>query len=86
MFELGAIKNAFTFFAPKVMDFFKIPILQNGTTNFFMRVFEETVNYRIANNVRRKDFLDLLMQLMKSGYVEEEDEKEAANISGNFLQ
>ena len=61
-------------YAPKIMEFFSIPFHQPSTTKFFTNVFNETLEYRTANNITRPDFMDLLMQLMKKGYIDEDGE------------
>ena len=40
---------------------------------FFMKAIRDTVDYREKNNVYRKDFLHLLIQLKNRGSVEEDD-------------
>ncbi|XP_060535692.1 cytochrome P450 6a9-like [Cylas formicarius] len=40
-------------------------------TNFFMDVVKKTVAYREKNNVRRNDFVDLLLQLKNKGKLED---------------
>lgn len=66
-------------FAPSFVDFGKFLIgfslprkllhkigfaqTRGDVTNFFKKVVEETVNYRESNNVYRKDFMQLLLQL-----------------------
>lgn len=41
--------------------------LREDVTNFFMKIVEEVINYRETHNVRRKDFMDLLLQLKNKG-------------------
>ena len=82
VFEPAPIKNAFTFFAPKVMDFFSIPFFPRDVHHFFMTLFRKNVEYRTNNNERRKDFMDLLIQLIKLGHVEGDNEDGSRNISG----
>lgn len=38
---------------------------------FFMNVVKETVDYREKNNIRRKDFMHLLMELKNQGHLSE---------------
>lgn len=41
-------------------------------TNFFKKVLVEAIEYRKKNNVRCKDFLDMMIELMEHGTVNEE--------------
>lgn len=80
-FEPRPLLNSMFMFAPKIMDFFKIVYTQKDVGDFFTKTFQETVKYRTANNISRPDFMNLLMQLMEQGYVEDDDEI-IQNISG----
>lgn len=73
VFEPKPFWNALMFWAPQVLDLFSMPYTERGVTKFFTTMFRETVEYREANNVVRKDFLNLLMQLMKNGYVDPDE-------------
>ncbi|XP_015599572.1 cytochrome P450 6k1 [Cephus cinctus] len=72
IFESRPIFNAIVVFAPNILDFFSIPFTDKGVNNFFTRIFKETVEYRETNNIVRNDFMDLIMQLMHKGYVDED--------------
>ncbi|XP_066599080.1 uncharacterized protein [Prorops nasuta] len=82
-FEPKAVVNTFTMFAPKVLEIFSVPFTDKGVTKFFMNAFEETVKYREKHNVVRKDFLNLIMQLMKNGYVEPDEDKSNSSNQEN---
>ncbi|XP_044006806.1 cytochrome P450 6a2-like [Aphidius gifuensis] len=76
-----------TLVAPNLMDIFKIPSTDPGVSKFFTNAFKDTVNYRIKNNIVRPDFMNLLIQLMKQGYVEGDDGKPShisETIDGNI--
>lgn len=81
VFEPRPVKTAFITMFPKLLGVLNISIADKDISNFFISVFKETVEYRTANNVVRKDFLDLLMQLMNKGYVHGDEEKETVHIS-----
>lgn len=66
------------------MDALRIPLIDRDSSKFFTKVFEETFQHRAANNIRRKDFMDLLMQLVNIGHLEDDD-SEASNISSDSL-
>lgn len=84
IFDPKPLWNALIVWAPQVFDFFSIPYTDKDVTNFFINVFKETVEYRESNNIERKDFLNLLMQLMRNGYVEADDNSEAATLASNY--
>lgn len=86
-FEPNLIINAMTMFIPKVMDFFKISFTDKNVAKFFIKVFEDTVNYRMKNNIIQPDFMNLLIQLMKKGSIDKDndDEEEVSHISGEYL-
>lgn len=70
IFEPRPLWNTVSVFAPKIMDFFSLPFTDRGVIKFFIKTFTETIEYREANNVVRRDFMSLIMQLMKRGYVD----------------
>jgi cytochrome P450 family 6 len=47
-------------------------------------MFEDTVNYRERNNITRKDFMQLLIQIKNKGKLEEENEILEKNGHGNL--
>lgn len=42
-------------------------------SEFFLRVVKETIEHREKHGIKRKDFMDLLIQLKNKGYVEDPD-------------
>ncbi|XP_076237258.1 putative cytochrome P450 6a13 [Calliopsis andreniformis] len=73
VFEPKHFWNALMLWAPQVLDLLSLPYNERDLTSFFMNMFEDTVKYRESKNIVRKDFLNLLMQLMKDGYVDADD-------------
>ncbi|XP_055696374.1 cytochrome P450 6a9-like [Lutzomyia longipalpis] len=49
---------------------FRMKITKPDVSEFFMRLLRETTHYRDKNNIKRNDFLSLLMQIMKTGKLE----------------
>nr|XP_046491931.1 cytochrome P450 6A1-like [Neodiprion pinetum] len=49
---------------PILHKLFKFTAIPEDVTNFFMGAFKEAVKYITANNVVRRDFLDLVIQLI----------------------
>lgn len=45
-------------------------IQHDDVSQFFMKIVEETVKYREENNVKRNDFMDLLIQLKNHGFID----------------
>lgn len=85
-FEPQLFWNSLTVFAPKLMDLFSIPALDRGVSKFFTKTFQENIKYRNENNVLRRDFMDLLMQLMNKGYVPPDDNEETNDLSSIIQQ
>lgn len=61
IFRISIIRNI-----PRVAEFFGLGIFTPQVTEFFRRVVRETVEYREKNNVRREDFLQILIELKNS--------------------
>lgn len=62
------------FFFPKVMSLFRIRVVDESVEKFIMFVVKQNLDYREKNNVPRKDFFQLLIQLRNSGTVQLDDE------------
>ncbi|XP_020281102.1 probable cytochrome P450 6a14 [Pseudomyrmex gracilis] len=77
--DQSALKNAIFAFAPQIADFFSLPFFDRNTTNFFINMFRDNVQYRQTHNVVRHDFMNLLIQLMEKGYVAPDEEGDTAN-------
>lgn len=45
-------------------------MIHDDVSEFFMKIVEETVKYREENNVKRNDFMDLLIELKNSGSID----------------
>lgn len=41
----------------------RIKVMADDISNFFLKVIRETVEYREANNIKRNDFMDILINL-----------------------
>ncbi|XP_031834821.2 cytochrome P450 6a2 [Nomia melanderi] len=89
IFEPRIVWNTLIFWAPQVLDFFSLPYTDRGVTKFFTTMFRDTVEYREANNIVRKDFLNLLMQLMRNGYLDPDEDAKTeteAKMDNNKLE
>lgn len=58
---------------PSIAKIFGFGIFAPCVTNFFRNVVKDTMEYRETNNVTRKDFLQLLIQLKQNGQLDDEN-------------
>jgi cytochrome P450 family 6 len=58
--------------APIVLDKLKLSILDSEVSKYFRKMVQETVEYREMNNVKRNDFMQLLIQLKEKGSLDSE--------------
>ncbi|GAB0099412.1 hypothetical protein DMENIID0001_152680 [Sergentomyia squamirostris] len=68
-----AIRQASTLLVPHVGRMFRVKSVDNNYEEFIYRILKETMTFREKNNVQRKDFLQLLLQLKNTGKVDSED-------------
>ncbi|KAJ4434872.1 hypothetical protein ANN_23443 [Periplaneta americana] len=52
-----------------------IPNIPSHLANFFIKVVEETVGHREKNNIKRNDFMQLLIQLLNNNNIDEEEKQ-----------
>ncbi|KAK9884820.1 hypothetical protein WA026_009047 [Henosepilachna vigintioctopunctata] len=76
-----SLKIAMSIVAPKLSRALKIKLISDDVNDFFMRVVEENVAYRETNNIFRKDFMHLLIQLKNRGQLVENEKLSVENIS-----
>lgn len=50
---------------PKLKSFFKVNLLDKTVTSFFFKLVRQNINYRETNNVKRNDFMNIMMQIKK---------------------
>jgi cytochrome P450 family 6 len=48
---------------PSIPIFLKLPLTPRGVSAFFRKVVKETIEFRMKNNVKRDDFMQLLIDL-----------------------
>ncbi|XP_045460602.1 probable cytochrome P450 6a14 [Harmonia axyridis] len=83
-FEADLIRNAKFFMAfsfPQFMKTFNIAFIPRDISSFFMNLVKDTVEYREKNNVKRKDFMQLLIQLKNEGKLVDDEKMEAEKIN-----
>lgn len=73
VFDQSPLKNALGFFAPFILDLLKIPFSDQAVIDFFTKNFAEMIKYRQQNSVVRKDFMNLLMQLIEKGKLDDDN-------------
>jgi cytochrome P450 family 6 len=59
---------------PSLLRVFKVHLLDPSIAKYFLRVVEETVNYRERNNITRNDFMQLLIQIKNKVKLDEDSE------------
>ncbi|XP_049814693.1 cytochrome P450 6k1-like [Schistocerca nitens] len=66
----AGIASILNFISPTVMNYARIKGGFTAVSKYFRKMVADTVAYREKNNYRRKDFMDLLIQLKNKGYVD----------------
>lgn len=76
-------KNGLRFFVmflmPNVQKLLGIKIMDADVEQFFLRMVQQTMDYRMENNVMRKDMFQLLLQLRNGGDALQDDDWEMQN-------
>ncbi|KAL0270236.1 UNVERIFIED_CONTAM: hypothetical protein PYX00_007708 [Menopon gallinae] len=76
MFKIGfkrLVLNSIAFTYPKLGRLFKIRVIPKDVSDFFINIVRETVEYREKTQTKRNDFLQLLIQLIREGKIEDVD-------------
>jgi cytochrome P450 family 6 len=69
--------------APVLLDTLKLSTFDSDVTKYFRNMVYETVEYLEKNNVKRNDFLQLLMQLKNRDLLDDEEKTEYQNNETN---
>jgi cytochrome P450 family 6 len=69
--------------APVILDIMKLSNIDSEVSKYFRNMVQETVEYREKNNVKRNDFLQLLINLKNKGLLDDELETEDQNNETN---
>jgi cytochrome P450 family 6 len=69
---------------PSLVNVLKLRPLDPKVSKYFRKMVQDTVNYRENNNIKRNDFLQLLIQIKNEGKVEEEQSYPEENDNGNM--
>lgn len=71
------ILNILTLFVPKLLTLLKIKTVPHDIEEFFISVVQQTIEQRERNqDLHRKDFMQLLIQLKNQGYVSPDKDDE----------
>lgn len=66
------LKNFIAFTSPKLAHFLNLKLCPQDVTDFFVDVVTKTVQHREENNVSRKDFLQLLIEMKNNKLADNE--------------
>lgn len=85
IFDEFSFKNIGNIFKQTFQDLartLRLPAFPRDASEYFMNMLRETVDYREKNNVKRNDFLQLLIQLKNKGVLDgETGESEAEKMT-----
>ncbi|XP_031640195.1 probable cytochrome P450 6d5 [Contarinia nasturtii] len=81
----SSLRRSMAFGAPKIMKFFRIKSVDSDVERFIMSVVRENLEYREKNNVVRRDFFQLLIDLRNTGTVELDDHWDS-NVETKSIQ
>ncbi|XP_055697208.1 probable cytochrome P450 6a21 [Phlebotomus papatasi] len=76
VFEFSPIEFLRMFFMsmfPDIAQILRMKLNKPEVSEFFMRLLRETTEYREKNNIKRNDFLSLLIQIMNTGKLDGDD-------------
>lgn len=72
----NAFRRLMYFIAPELMSFLRVKCVNQKTEDFIVSMVKQNLEYRESQNVSRKDFFQLLIQLRNTGTVQLDDEWE----------
>lgn len=76
----NGIRNAISFLSPTMMNLLHLRATNKSVEDFMTAVTKENLEFRERNNIIRKDFFQLLMQLRDSGNITQNDDEWQTNI------
>lgn len=59
---------------PRLARFFKMKVVNEEVSKFFINIVQQTIEHREKNNVQRNDFMQLLIQLKNNGQLKQEQD------------
>jgi len=63
---LDIVKILLIFTFPKISKMLNIPFVDPGSMDFFASVIKKSVEMRRKDNVKKNDFIDLLIETLKN--------------------
>lgn len=66
----NALRGIIAFVFPKLMPILNLKGVSQDVEDFILSMVKQTLEYREKNNVTRKDFLQLMVQLRNTGQVQ----------------
>jgi cytochrome P450 family 6 len=87
IFEPSIRNSILSFLAatvPSVLSVLKLKPLDPKVSKYFRSMVEDTVNYRERNNIKRNDFMQLLIHIKNKVKLDEENENIEENDHGNL--
>lgn len=79
MFEptfTNALRGLTAFIFPKLMPIIKLKSVAQDVEDFILSMVKQSLDYRENNNVTRKDFLQLMVQVRNTGSVQSDGDWE----------
>lgn len=77
----GVLGNALIFNFPQLVKMLHWKMIPDEVSDFFMGMVKETVNYREANQMKRNDFLDMLLELKNKKMVKTENGEKLTELT-----
>ncbi|XP_031636878.1 probable cytochrome P450 6d4, partial [Contarinia nasturtii] len=71
----NALRRLMRFIAPNVMNILRIKSIKSEIEDFFISIVKENLECREKNNITRKDFFQLMIQLRNNGTVQLDDDQ-----------
>ncbi|XP_046629103.1 probable cytochrome P450 6a14 [Neodiprion virginianus] len=78
LLEPQIFKNMLMTLYPSIITALNISFNDKGTSDFIINIVKDSIAHRTANHVIRKDFMDLVIQLITKGFVNSDDGKDGS--------
>lgn len=77
----NGLRNLAKFISPKLMHLLRLKFIDDDIEEFFFDIVRQTMALREQQNVVRKDFFQLLIQLRNTGYIQSDNDWETKMTS-----
>ncbi|OXU28541.1 hypothetical protein TSAR_006138 [Trichomalopsis sarcophagae] len=78
--------NAIAAFTPYILEFFKIPFTNAKAAAFFIKLFKDMIEQRKMEKKNRKDFLNLLIELIDHGQIRDQEGENSTDEPVNLTK